>query len=129
MSAIALLKQLRGLVPTAELQGKIDQVIADENVVENVGRHEVGKIVRFAPDTRAPLFGTEAKVMRNRATSNGKVLYDLALTDGDSEEGYYERYPIIGVDACFVRSLDPREEQLGQNAETEARIADIRTAG
>lgn len=70
-------------------------------VDENVGRHEVGKVVYFQPDVNSN-FGMKALVVRNRGVE-GKVLYDIALQVEGGE--FYTVLPLKEVDSFFVNDL------------------------
>ena len=107
----SLLREVRAYIHDPKVLADIGTVLANaeanEDVVEGVGVHEVGSIVNFKANfgnENAP--GCRAKVMRNRGTRNGKVLYDLALEVIDGRtNSFYEAYPLREVDSTFVLPL------------------------
>lgn len=116
LTALDLLRQLRGMVPNLETQQQIDAVIAAEDVVEGVGAHQVGSIVTFKP-AMDNTYLQRAKVLRNRGTATGKVLYDLALEVTEmGKTDFYTTDPLRAVDSIFVGSLFTPADQAVQTA-------------
>lgn len=99
---VALLRQVRNIIPNVELQKQIDEAVEAHDVVENIGRHKVGAIVIFKPLANIPS-SIRAKVVRNYSTANGKILYDLALEDHvEGELVFNEAAPLRAVDTLYL---------------------------
>lgn len=103
LNALAILKLLRPTVQDAKIQFEIDLLVKLANSVEGAGNHKLGTPVLLKLDAKGP--GVRALVVRNRGTSDGKVLYDLALRNPEgSKYEYNETCPIRDVDGLYVTS-------------------------
>lgn len=108
LNAVALLKQLRPMITDEKMLAEIDLLFSLVNSVEGVGGHKVGSVVLITLIENGP--SVRAKVVRNRGTSDGKILYDLALAiAGGAEEKFHETCPIRDVDGLYVSK--PEEDE------------------
>ena len=123
IEAHSLITHLRDLAApntmTSELRKRVADFLHKIDTISEVGIYKVSDPVYFDPQCLGKNF-IPAKIVASYCTSDGRVLYDLAIRFGRNEDGtprYAETMPVRDVVPSFIRSQEEVDLLMRQPAE------------